>query len=140
MDTLVARVLASGWATDAPGAVDEAEVVSATAKPIRSIDSAAQLVATQSTLGDISLGALRDGRLRVCAGLRVRFQREDTHVIAEAVEVEEFGFGPNPSEALADLQRSIGELYLTVEAERERLGPDLARVWEVLKAKIQRRS
>jgi len=88
---------------------------------------------------EILLGTVRDGRLRVRVPIRVRFRREDQHVVAEAAELDEFGFGANLSEALADLQDAIGELYFTLEREQGRLGPDLRRVWTVLQQKLMRR-
>jgi hypothetical protein len=87
----------------------------------------------------ILLGSLRDGRLRIHSPIKIKFTQEDEHTIAEAVEINEFGFGENPSEALADLQRAIAELYFTLEAEQERLGADLQRVWDVLQEKIHKR-
>jgi hypothetical protein len=85
------------------------------------------------------LGSLRDGRLRVNSPIEVKFTTEGEHVIAEAVELNEFGFGENPSEALIDLQRAIAELYLTLEKEQKRLGTDLQGVWTILQEKILKR-
>jgi hypothetical protein len=87
----------------------------------------------------VFLGALRDGRLRVCSPIAVNVMREDHHVIVESREFNEFGFGNTLSEALTDLQRTIAELYLISEKEQDRLGPDLQRVWHRLQQKIQRR-
>lgn len=87
----------------------------------------------------ILLGSLRDGRLRVNSPLKVKFTREDRHYIAEAEELNEFGFGENPSEALHDLQRTIAELYFTLDSERDRLSSDLRSVWENLQQKITKR-
>ena len=52
----------------------------------------------------------------------------DQYVVA-AVELNEFGFSDTESEAIADLQSAIAPLYFVLEKERDRLGPDLARVW-----------
>ena len=84
------------------------------------------------------LGALRDGRLRVISPFRVRFSRDDAHVVAEAPEADEFGFGTNGSEALADLQRALVALYLSLEEDQQRLGPDLQRVWQTMRRKVGR--
>lgn len=86
----------------------------------------------------ILLGSLRDGRLRVQSPITVTFTKEDQHVIAEATELDEVGFGANLSEALRDLQRAIVELYLTLEKEQDRLGPDLQKVWATLQHKLLR--
>ncbi len=42
------------------------------------------------------------------------------------------------SQAIADLQTAIAELYFKLDAEQDRLGPDLAAVWETLTRKIRR--
>jgi hypothetical protein len=69
----------------------------------------------------------------------VNITREDHHIIVEALEFDEFGFGNTLSEALVDLQHAIADLYLTLEQEQDHLGPDLERVWHSLQEKIQRR-
>jgi len=83
------------------------------------------------------LGFVRDGRLLVYSPIRVKFTQEGQHIIAEAVEFNEFGFGENESEALTDLQRAIVELYFTLEKEQERLGSDLQNVWGKLQKMIR---
>jgi hypothetical protein len=88
---------------------------------------------------EILLGTLRDGRLRIISPLQLKLTYEGKHTIAEAVEVDEFGFGENISEAISDLQRTISELYFTLEQEQERLGVDLQRVWDILQKKILKR-
>ena len=86
----------------------------------------------------ILLGSLRDPRLRVQAPILVKFTKENQHFIAEAVGLDEFGFGSNSSEALADLQRAIAELYFTLERELDRLGADLQQVWAKLQEAVIR--
>lgn len=87
----------------------------------------------------ILLGSLRNGRLRVKTPIMVKCRQEDQHVIAEAVEFDEFGFGKNLSEAVSDLQHAIAELYFTLDQEQDRLGPDLQQVWTKLQQAIIRR-
>ena len=87
--------------------------------------------------GQVLLGSLRDGRLRVYSPIRVKFSHERQHVIAEAVELNEFGFGRNVSEAITDLQHAIVELYFTLEKEQGRLGGDLQNVWSKLQKLIR---
>jgi len=84
------------------------------------------------------LGSLRDGRLRVHSPIKVKFATEGKHIIAEAVELNEFGFGENPSAALIDLQRAIAELYFTLEEEQDHLGKDLQNVWAEIQEKIRK--
>lgn len=110
--------------------------------PIASLISPedALLIRVSPVLPDhILLGSLRDGRLRVQSPITVKLTKEDQHVIAEATELDEFGFGTNLSEALLDLQRAIIELYFTLETEQDRLGPDLQRIWVTLQDKLLRR-
>ena len=83
-----------------------------------------------ATPTEIMIGSLRDGRLRVMQPIRVKFSRDGAGFIAEAIDLNEFGFGGNQSEAVADLQHVIAELYFSLRDERNRLGPDLRRVWE----------
>jgi len=90
------------------------------------------------TPDQILLGSLRDGRLRVRSPIKVEFTAEGEHIIAEAVDFNEFGFGNNTSEALIDLQRAVAELYLTLEKEQDRLGKDLQGVWVILQEKIHK--
>ena len=87
--------------------------------------------------GQVLLGSVRDGRLRVYSPIRVKFTHEGQHVIAEAVELNEFGFGRNVSEAITDLQHAIVELYFTLEKEQDRLGRDLQNVWSKLQKLIR---
>ena len=87
--------------------------------------------------GQVLLGSLRDGRLRVYSPIRVKFTHEGQHVTAEAVDLNEFGFGRNVSEAITDLQHAIVELYFTLEKEQDRLGRDLENVWSELQKLIR---
>ena len=87
---------------------------------------------------EFTLGRLRDGRLRVVKPIEVVRTAEDGKCVVEARELNEFGFGDNFSEALADLEAAIAELYFTLEAEQDRLGPDLAAVWATLSEKVSK--
>ena len=87
----------------------------------------------------IKLGFLRDGRLRVREAIEVKILEEEGQIIAEAEELNEFGSGDNQTEAIADLQYAIAELYFTLEAEQAHLGKELQRVWGTLQAKMDRR-
>lgn len=87
----------------------------------------------------ILLGTLLDGRLQVQSPIIVKFTKEDQRIVAEATELDEFGFGATLSDALRDLQRAIVELYFTLEEGKDRLGPDLQRVWTTLQHQLVRR-
>ncbi len=88
---------------------------------------------------EFTINFLPDNRLRVISPISVKTMVEDFQIIAEATDFNEFGFGKNLSEALADLQRAIVELYFTLEKEHERLSSDLENVWKALQEKIVRR-
>ena len=83
-----------------------------------------------ATPTEIMIGSLRDGRLRVMQPIRVKFSKDGAGFIAEAIDLNEFGFGGNQSEAVVDLQHVIAELYFSLRDEWNRLGPDLRRVWK----------
>ena len=85
-----------------------------------------------------ALGSLRDGRLRVVNPIEIVQMSKGSAYVAEAPELNEFGFGENPSGAIADLQAAIAELYFTLETEQKRLGPELARVWSIISRKVRR--
>ena len=76
-----------------------------------------------------SIGSLRHGELRIIQPIEVRFSTEDSQCIAEAPEFNESGFGTTRSEALADLQFAIAELYFELKSEQSNLGPDLMTIW-----------
>lgn len=81
---------------------------------------------------------LQDGRLRIVEPIAVTWTTEDGQCVAEAAEINEFGFGDNLTEAIADLQAAIAELYFALDADQERLGPDLQAVRATLTRKIRR--
>lgn len=86
----------------------------------------------------MQLGALRDSRLRLLEPLEVAISQEEGQILAEALELNEFGWGANLSDAISDLQRAISELYFQLDAEQQRLGAGLQAVWTTLRAKIHR--
>ena len=115
--------------------------------PIRAADVAAhvpQNPESPSTIGNteaparFTLGSLRDGRLRVVEPIEVIPMVEGGKYVAEAPEMNEFGFGDTLDGAVVDLQAAIAELYFTLEAEQRRLGPDLAAVWGTISQKVHK--
>jgi len=85
---------------------------------------------------EIRLGTLQDGRLRVVTPIVVRCMVDAGTVTAEAPELCEFGYGRTASEAVRDLQRTLVELYWTLDTEQGRLGPDLQAVWGILQQRL----
>ena len=99
------------------------------------VEEAAEFPAEPTAFQMASLG---DGRFRVVRPFHVVVSTENDDVIANAVEVDEFGFGGTRQEAIRDLQRTVVALLMSLEADEERLGPDLQRVLAVLRTKAHR--
>ena len=85
------------------------------------------------------LGALRHSKLRLKAPLHVNLSTENEYIIVECPELNEFGYGPHLTAAIADLQHTIAELYFALKEDQDRLGGDLPSLWATLQAKIQER-
>ena len=83
------------------------------------------------------LGNLSDGRFRVVQPFDVGFLLEGDSLVAEAAEINEFGFGSTYSEAIRDLQATIVELYVTLREDQANLGPDIQQVWDTLNGKVR---
>ena len=83
------------------------------------------------------LGSLSDGRFRVVHPFDVGFLLDGDSLVAEAAEINEFGFGSTYSEAVRDLQATIVELYLTLRDDQANLGPDIQQVWDILNNKVR---
>ena len=87
----------------------------------------------------MNLGFLRDGRLRLRQAIRLSFSYESGQVVAEAEGLDEYGSGANLSEAIADLQHALAELYFALEEQQDRLAAGLQRIWEELRTKIAKK-
>ena len=85
-----------------------------------------------------ALNGLRDNRLTFTEPFAIERTTDAGQCVLEATEINEFGFGENLSEAIADLQAAIAELYFNLEEEREWLGADLATVWSTLCRKVRK--
>lgn len=83
-------------------------------------------------------GTVRDPRLRVVNPFTVIYSNEEGLTVAEAPEFCEFGYGETRYEALIDLQRSLVELFFTLEEDQDQLGTDLQRTWEALQGSVER--
>ena len=115
--------------------------------PIRAADVVAHTPQSAESPGKLgngevpenfTLDSLRDGRLRVVEPIEVVPMMEGGKYVAEAPELNEFGFGDNLVGAISDLQASIAELYFTLEAEQMKLGADLAPAWGALSRKVHK--
>ena len=87
----------------------------------------------------ITLESLNDARLRVKEPIAVAVFATEGFIVAEAAELSECGDGVNQAEAIADLQYAIADLYFTLEADKDRLGPGLQKVWATLQSQVERR-
>jgi hypothetical protein len=87
----------------------------------------------------ILLGTINDCHFRVIKAIPVHLEVRGGTVIASWRAIDEFGTGRSSSLACDDLGRTVSELYRTLKAEESRLGPDLARVWDILRRHIASR-
>ena len=121
-----------------PHESEEEEVLGSPLEPLAGFMDSATDSRLEPAPTRILLGTLGDGRLRVRSPILVLLTTENHDYIAEVEELNEFGFGKNPSEAIADVRRALAELYHTLEQEQERLGPDLVTIWDALRGKVER--
>jgi len=85
------------------------------------------------------VGTLRHPVLRLRRPVRLAVAQDEEFVTVVLDEVDEFGYGPHLTAAIEDWQQTIAELYLTLQAERERLGPAMADLWERLQTVVEAR-
>ena len=103
------------------------------------IDRATGIPAPPLTLpARIKLESLSDDRLRVKGGIEVVIFAAEGFILAEAVGLNEFGYGDDAVEAVAELGYAIADLYFSLEEDQHRLGKGLQEVWEVLQGKIEK--
>jgi hypothetical protein len=88
----------------------------------------------------ILLGTINHCDFRVIKPIPLHLDVRGDTVIASWRQIDEFGTGTSTSRACDDLGHTIAELYLSLKADEPRLGPDLAKVWAVLKEHVMRRS
>ncbi len=93
----------------------------------------------QATPREFTLGALRHPTLRVRVPFKLDVRKSSEGVTVWSNDLEEVGYGPYLTAAVEDFQQAVTELYLTLRDEQDRLGPDLARVWETLNRHVEER-
>ena len=86
----------------------------------------------------IKLESLADDRLRVKEPIAVSVFAAEGFILAEAVGLNEFGYGDDAVEAVAELGYAIADLYFSLEEDQHRLGKGLQEVWAVLQGKIEK--
>jgi RecB family exonuclease len=82
------------------------------------------------------LGFLRDRRFSVVEPIKVVRTTVDGQSVIEAPEFGEFGFGQSTTEALADLQEAIAQLYVSLRDAEGGLGGDLQVLLHKLQSKL----
>jgi hypothetical protein len=85
------------------------------------------------------VGTLRHPFLRLRRPVRLAVAQDGEFVTVLLEEIDEFGYGPHLTAAVEDWQQTIVELYLTLQAERERLGPAMVELWERLQTFVEAR-
>ena len=80
----------------------------------------------------VQIGSLLDPRLRLREPVTLKMEQDDEFHVAWCEELNEYGYGSDPTSAVRDARNTIAELYWQLKAERERLGPDLADTWKKL--------
>ena len=101
--------------------------------------TARTIAGAEATPAVLTLASLHHPRLRLQIPLSLRIERENGHVTAWSDDLEEIGYGPTLGAALDDFQRTVVELYESLHAAQELLGPDMARLWRVMQLHIGER-
>ncbi len=81
----------------------------------------------------ILLYSLRHPHLRLKEPVVVLLEHDDGQMIAQAYDLDLFGYGSSESEALADLRQTIADLYFELKENVGKLGPLPEQVWGYLK-------
>lgn len=73
-----------------------------------------------------------ESTLRIRESLTLQMEQEGEFYIAKCDELNEFGYGTDPTAAVQDIRNTIAELYWSLKGDQERLGTDLASTWRRL--------
>lgn len=106
-------------------------------KPPTSMPMHRRNLAWPTTPTLVVIDDLNHPHLRLRQPLAVRLTREDSCVFARIPGSDIFGYGVHWSAAVADLIQALVELYDVLDAEQDRLGPAMIRVWKQLQATIE---
>ena len=79
---------------------------------------------------------LIDDRLRVVRPLPAELSREDAVFVVWSEDLQTHGEGDSPAEAIDDFRIAVAELYWELKDDRDRLGPALQPVWELLRQSV----
>jgi hypothetical protein len=89
--------------------------------------------------GVLSIATLPHSQLRLRRPLPVDVLAEGENVGVWSEELEELGTGPHLSAAIDDFQRSVVELYLSLETDQDRIGGEIAALWQRLQQVVTRK-
>ena len=89
-----------------------------------------------ATPRSLIIGTLPDARLRLVRPILAEVFGDGGRVGVWSPEFEELGTGKHLSAAVRDFQLSVIELYYSLEKDQQRLGPDLAQLWQRLQDAI----
>lgn len=81
---------------------------------------------------------LGDARFQVVKPIKVTWEIVKGTYIANAPDLEEYGEGDTPDEAIQDLQVSIVELFHDLDEYRGRLGPGLQPIYDTLTRNLRK--
>ncbi len=87
----------------------------------------------------VQFGMITDPRIQVIQGIPVDIRKEGEIYVASWDEAEEFGYGATRSEALEDFGRTIVQLFLTLNREKDTLGNALLATLTLLSNHLQLR-
>lgn len=87
----------------------------------------------------VRFGAVVHPKIRIVRPIPIEISYEKQTVIARFRDIEEFGCGSSTSLALEDLGKTIAELFLELQAQKPKLGPDLQRIYLVLRRHLASR-
>ena len=103
-------------------------------KELKLVKSSAELPSV------IQFGLIHDPKLQIVRGIPVSIRREGATYVASWDEADEFGYGENRAEALEDFGRTVSQLFITLNREKDTLGPGLMETLTLLQKHLQFRA
>ena len=88
----------------------------------------------------VTVGFLRDSRLRVYSPFQASVRRDSNGVMVQVSDdINVYGRGQSLSEAIIDFQHAVAELYFTLKADEGHLGRGVEVTWNALQVHIGER-
>jgi hypothetical protein len=116
--------------------VEHAEQVTAR----RRAEDALRVAAPSSAIpAEVTIGTLHHPSLELRRPVRLAVALDGEFVTATFDQLDEFGYGADLAAAVEDWEQTIAELYFTLRAEQQRLGPSLLPLWEQLQTVVEER-